>query len=269
MTDRQALLASVLARPADDQPRLVYADWLDEHSAPERAEYIRVSIFIKRNRKVAKNGYPVGDRNPTHKRNYARYVELGGECANRWVAELPGEWDANWKHGKPCHAIFERGFVEQVRLTAADWLAHHAALAWHPEHCEGPCPETAQPITHVRLTTFPHYTWTMANLPPGWPRIAPGGYVAANALKHVWPWLTVELPPEPREGRGATVQIGGHVMMAPEWWFEPQDLELPVRPDIADELAESASAAPPDHARRRPGHSRLPDWLAEQRRRRR
>lgn len=30
-TDGAALLAAVLARPADDTPRLVYADWLDDH----------------------------------------------------------------------------------------------------------------------------------------------------------------------------------------------------------------------------------------------
>jgi uncharacterized protein (TIGR02996 family) len=32
MTDESALLAAVLAAPADDLPRLVYADWLEEHA---------------------------------------------------------------------------------------------------------------------------------------------------------------------------------------------------------------------------------------------
>lgn len=42
MTDETALLAAVLDRPEDDTPRLVYADWLDDHDRPERAAFIRV-----------------------------------------------------------------------------------------------------------------------------------------------------------------------------------------------------------------------------------
>ena len=43
-----ALLAVIRAAPADDAPRLVYADWLDEHGQPERAEFIRVQIELAR-----------------------------------------------------------------------------------------------------------------------------------------------------------------------------------------------------------------------------
>lgn len=39
--DYLALRAAVLASPTDDLPRLVLADWLDEHSCPERADFIR------------------------------------------------------------------------------------------------------------------------------------------------------------------------------------------------------------------------------------
>src|SRR5579885_46194 len=42
MTDADALLVAVLAAPDDDAPRLIYADWLDEHGEPARAEFIRV-----------------------------------------------------------------------------------------------------------------------------------------------------------------------------------------------------------------------------------
>lgn len=41
MTEREALLAAILATPEDDLPRLVYADWCDEHGEGERAEFIR------------------------------------------------------------------------------------------------------------------------------------------------------------------------------------------------------------------------------------
>ena len=41
-----ALLAACRARPADDLPRLVLADWLDEHGQPERAEFVRVQVEL-------------------------------------------------------------------------------------------------------------------------------------------------------------------------------------------------------------------------------
>ena len=48
MTDESALLAAIRAAPADDAPRLVYADWLDEHGRPEQAEFIRVQCDLAR-----------------------------------------------------------------------------------------------------------------------------------------------------------------------------------------------------------------------------
>ena len=45
-SDREAFLRAVCENPADDTPRLVFADWLDEHGDrpddPARAEFIRV-----------------------------------------------------------------------------------------------------------------------------------------------------------------------------------------------------------------------------------
>lgn len=37
MSDRAALLAAIIANPDEDTPRLVYADWLDEHGSPDPA----------------------------------------------------------------------------------------------------------------------------------------------------------------------------------------------------------------------------------------
>jgi uncharacterized protein (TIGR02996 family) len=58
MSDEAALRAAIISHPDDDTPRLVYADWLDEH-APDptpspaagpsaRAEYIRVQCRLAR-----------------------------------------------------------------------------------------------------------------------------------------------------------------------------------------------------------------------------
>ncbi len=42
MSDEAAFLSAIRDNPADDTARLAYADWLDEHGQPERAEFIRL-----------------------------------------------------------------------------------------------------------------------------------------------------------------------------------------------------------------------------------
>jgi len=42
----EAFLASIVDKPDDDAPRLIFADWLDEHGQPERAEFIRVQCQL-------------------------------------------------------------------------------------------------------------------------------------------------------------------------------------------------------------------------------
>jgi uncharacterized protein (TIGR02996 family) len=48
MTEREALLRAVCEFPDDDTPRLVFADWLQEHGEEERAEFIRVQCRLAR-----------------------------------------------------------------------------------------------------------------------------------------------------------------------------------------------------------------------------
>ena len=53
MSDASALLAAIRAAPEDDAPRLVYADWLEEHGQPERAEFIRAQCELARTENAA------------------------------------------------------------------------------------------------------------------------------------------------------------------------------------------------------------------------
>jgi uncharacterized protein (TIGR02996 family) len=46
MSDEDALLAAIAEHPAEDTPRLMYADWLEEHGWRTRAEFIRVQVEI-------------------------------------------------------------------------------------------------------------------------------------------------------------------------------------------------------------------------------
>jgi uncharacterized protein (TIGR02996 family) len=43
MTHDEAFLRDIIAHPDDDAPRLIYADWLEEHGRPGRARYIRAA----------------------------------------------------------------------------------------------------------------------------------------------------------------------------------------------------------------------------------
>jgi len=48
MSDREALLRTIFENPDDDAPRLVYADWLEEHGDPQQAAFIRLQIDLDR-----------------------------------------------------------------------------------------------------------------------------------------------------------------------------------------------------------------------------
>jgi uncharacterized protein (TIGR02996 family) len=48
MPDADAFLRTIAETPADDGPRLVYADWLEEQGESDRAEFIRLQIELAR-----------------------------------------------------------------------------------------------------------------------------------------------------------------------------------------------------------------------------
>jgi uncharacterized protein (TIGR02996 family) len=48
MTEEQAFLQAIAEAPYDDVPRLIYADWLDDHGQAERGDLIRVQCELAR-----------------------------------------------------------------------------------------------------------------------------------------------------------------------------------------------------------------------------
>jgi uncharacterized protein (TIGR02996 family) len=56
MTDREAFIEAIAAEPADDTPRLAFADWLDEHGEGARAEFVRLQCEL--NQPVPPGGPP-------------------------------------------------------------------------------------------------------------------------------------------------------------------------------------------------------------------
>ena len=113
-----AFLRDVADHPADDAPRLVYADWLEENGQPERAEFIRVQIEHA--------GLDPDDfrRLPLAERARALQKEHG----QRWCEGLPAWDDTSW--------WFKRGFVSGVVcpierfLAGAEELRRLVPLEW-------------------------------------------------------------------------------------------------------------------------------------------
>ena len=78
---QRALLRAIHDEPDDDAPRLVYADWLEEHGDPDRGRFIRIQCHIARREELA--NVPPDDRDSTSARGLVKPNE------DRWRAELP------------------------------------------------------------------------------------------------------------------------------------------------------------------------------------
>jgi uncharacterized protein (TIGR02996 family) len=103
--DADALLRAVLTAPDDDAPRLVYADWLEEHGDPARAEFIRAQVELAR---------PSTD--PARRQQLEQVARaLVRANGSAWTAWLPP-----WVQERE----FRRGFVEWIRCEARDFISN-------------------------------------------------------------------------------------------------------------------------------------------------
>jgi uncharacterized protein (TIGR02996 family) len=116
--DRLPFLKAVIAAPADDLPRLVFADWLDEHDDP-RGEFVRLQIDRYR-----RGVFGIGPRE----------YQLLLEHEPAWRAELPAG----------CRQVrFRRGFVDSLRC--------HARHLFDPDHpILAPVEHLTVEVSHLR-----------------------------------------------------------------------------------------------------------------------
>jgi len=103
-----AFLEDIVARPDDDAPRLIYADWLEERGDP-RGEFIRLQCALA--------GMTVGD--PRRPALQERERQLLARHAHDWCAPLGLE---------PGQCTFRRGFVEVVEMHAEQFVASAETL---------------------------------------------------------------------------------------------------------------------------------------------
>jgi uncharacterized protein (TIGR02996 family) len=169
-SDEDSLIAAIIANPADDVARLVYADWLDEHDRPERAEFIRLQCELARWVHPPFVGGP-HDRCCTRKAHgKVRAFEESGQCrfcAYRrtfaqkerlerrarkllgrrkvWFPEFAyvGIQEMDWYQGENVIGCASRGFVESVVLPAPIWIDQGDVL------------RRKQPLLRIWLTTRP------------------------------------------------------------------------------------------------------------------
>lgn len=110
MSDEDALIAAVIAHPDEDTPRLVYADWLQEHGDADRAEFIRLQC---RN--------SVGSPEEIDPADEERETVLEAENRGKWLAGLPQLPRAHW------HLV--RGFPESLEVAADLFLERYESFA--------------------------------------------------------------------------------------------------------------------------------------------
>ena len=109
VADEQPFLDAILARYADDGPRLVYADWLDENGDPARAELVRVQIALAR----------LSAEDPRRPELADRQTELLQRYRRKWTAHL-ADLGAEF--------AFRRGIPDAASIDAAAFLGHGADL---------------------------------------------------------------------------------------------------------------------------------------------
>jgi uncharacterized protein (TIGR02996 family) len=161
----QSLVQNVLEHPEEDSPRLVYADCLEEMGQVERAEFIRVQLEFERlhnsrgcglrkgktqgcNICVSKKGLRIRRR----EKELLKEDGLWNNLFDRYFSTLEGQ--GFWIGDSCFHAVFRRGFVDEIHCACAHWLHHGKAIV------------RQQPVRMLRFSDVHLYVeWTKY-----WPR---------------------------------------------------------------------------------------------------
>mgnify|MGYP001806793589 CR=1 FL=1 len=165
----RGLLAAIKAAPDDDLPRLVLADWLEEHDAPEWAEFVRCQCEVDRHPHAARIWGDTFTDAEGVLRDWQPALTSARLSRELWPAVSKLIFTGDLNEGQtPYHAwprvcyfaderraavpeyTARRGFVDQVRCSTARWIGegHHDPL--------GPILLARQP---VRRVTFRDREW--------------------------------------------------------------------------------------------------------------
>lgn len=207
MTDTyQNLLATVLACPEEDGPRLVLADWLEEQGDTERAEFIRVqcALALKPGRDC---GYKPGRRQPPWCSDPSccschLYVQVRELWRKLPTAKVFAPW-AGGISTHPENSIFwighqdgpecfvKRGFVAEIRCRLTDWMGSDICEGCYNSEEHGPAGHGNWKRSECPCC---HGTGTTPGIGPALVRQQPVEVVRAsdvrpwNAGNHRWGW---------------------------------------------------------------------------------
>ncbi len=137
-----AFLRAVAESDADDAPRLVFADWLEEHGRGARAEFIRIQCELHRPEGVtARCGQTASRQDRLCKDPTCRWCVLRRR-ERQLFRRHKAEWFAAYvaAAGPASLPVVRRGFVEGLGVPARQFLAHARAVF------------REQPVRYVRLT---------------------------------------------------------------------------------------------------------------------
>lgn len=165
-----ALVAGIRAAPGEDTPRLVAADWLEDHGLGERAAFVREQVLYGVDGKAFVDGR--GPRWTYYSSRKGGNRKGESDSVRRWLP--PCEWFPD--HAGLVFLTIHRGFLSSVRCPAAAWLAHGDALY------------AREPVTRVVLTTMPMYGWQFTR----WWR--DGATEICYATDARWPGVELVLP---------------------------------------------------------------------------
>ena len=164
MNDRDAFLAAIIEAPDDDTPRLVFADWLDDHGEADRAEFVRVQCRLEGCSKEdpafdCTCPCPQTTNSPCPRCTLRR-------CERELLSDTnSGRWAGSPLHmGRPHQTYpifwpweFRRGFIDSITCSWADCRIYLDAI------------RLVQPVRQVRLTTRPFLTdWRRGRKHPPW-----------------------------------------------------------------------------------------------------
>jgi uncharacterized protein (TIGR02996 family) len=114
----EAFLRAVRENPDDDTARLVYADWLDEHGDPDRAEFIRVQC------ELAHGAVAEPRRNELKERE----SEILGAKWAEWTDPFRREFGVAFQADQVGAHYFRRGFIDDLWLDAEVFVKRAADL---------------------------------------------------------------------------------------------------------------------------------------------
>ena len=174
LSERDSFLPAIIADRDSDVPRLIFADWLEEHGERDRSEFIRIQCRLAKLTQLDSleclrceicGNRPDEDGELRHGRGCYVVCEEGGgsdifelnerqrlqirqrhvDNRRKWFED---DLHSVWGDKPPEYGTnYTRGFISCISISWKDWLEHWQAI------------RAACPLEEVRFTTSPQHNF--------------------------------------------------------------------------------------------------------------